>query len=147
MPVGPYRDRARLRDEQILDRTTSGLHPQDLRHVRDDRDAVDEPRSLTDDVEGACDLLADRAQRQVDAGHQDEHLEAGERVARRVRVDRRQRAVVARVHRLEHVERLRAANLADDDAVGPHAQCVAHEVADADLALALDVRRARLEPR
>ena len=54
-----------------------------------------------------------------------------ERVARRVRVDRRQRALVARVHRLEHVERLGAADLADDDAVGPHAQCVPHEVADA----------------
>ena len=40
----------------------------------------------------------------------------------RVGVDRRQRAVVARVHRLEHVQRLGAADLADDDAVGPHAQ-------------------------
>ena len=36
-------------------------------------------------------------------------------------------------------------HLADDDAVGPHAQRVAHEVTDRDLALALDVRRARLE--
>ena len=37
------------------------------------------------------------------------------------------------------------ADLADDDAVGPHAQRVSDELADADLALALDVRRARLE--
>ena len=58
----------------------------------------------------------------------------------------RERAVVAGVHRLEHVERLGAADLADDDAVGAHAQRVADEVADRDLALALDVRRARLEP-
>ena len=65
-----------------------------------------------------------------------------ERVAGRVGVQRRQRAVVAGVHRLEHVERLGAADLADDDAVGPHAQRVAHQVADRDLALALDVRRA-----
>ena len=69
----------------------------------------------------------------------------GERVARRVRVDRRQRALVARVHRLEHVERLGAADLADDDPVGAHAQGVADELANPDLALALDVRRARLE--
>ena len=68
-----------------------------------------------------------------------------ERVARRVRVDRRQRALVARVHRLEHVERLGAANLADDDPVGAHAQGVPDELADANLALALDVRRPRLE--
>ena len=68
------------------------------------------------------------------------------RVARRVRVDGRHRALVARVHRLEHVERLGAADLADDDPVGPHAQRVAHELADRDLALALDVLRPRLEP-
>ena len=53
---------------------------------------------------------------------------------------------MARVHRLEHVERLRAADLADDDAVGAHAQGVADELADRDLALALDVLRPRLEP-
>ena len=52
---------------------------------------------------------------------------------------------MAGVHGLEHVERLGAADLADDDPVGPHAQGVADELADADLALALDVRRARLE--
>ena len=59
----------------------------------------------------------------------------------------RQRAVVARVHRLEHVERLGAADLADDDAVGPHAQRVADQLADRDLTLALDVLRARLQPQ
>ena len=57
----------------------------------------------------------------------------------------RQRAVVARVHRLQHVEGLAAAALADDDAVGPHAQRVLDQVALQDLALALDVRRTRLE--
>ena len=62
-------------------------------------------------------------------------------------MDRRERPFVARVHRLEHVERLGAANLADDDAVGAHAQGVADEVADRDLALALDVLRARFEPQ
>ena len=54
---------------------------------------------------------------------------------------------MAGVHRLEHVERLGAANLADDDPVGPHAQRVPDEVADRDLALALDVLRPRLEPQ
>ena len=49
-------------------------------------------------------------------------------------------------HRAEHVERLGAADLADDDAVGPHAQRVAHEAADRHLAAALERRRPRLEP-
>jgi hypothetical protein len=48
-----------------------------------------------------------------------------------VGVDGRQRAVVAGVHGLEHVQGLGPADLADDDAVGPHAQRVADEVADA----------------
>src|SRR5438876_12415363 len=53
---------------------------------------------------------------------------------------------MARVHRLEHVEGLGATNLADDDPVGPHAQGVADEVANGDLALALDVLGSALEP-
>ena len=94
-----------------------------------------------------ADLLADGADRQVDAGHQHHRLDAGEHVARRVGVDGADRAVVAGVHRLEHVERRGVADLADDDAVGAHAQRVADQVADLDLALALDVRRAGLEPQ
>jgi hypothetical protein len=45
------------------------------------------------------------------------------------------RAVVARVHGLEHVQHLVAADLADDDAVGTHTQGVAHQVALRDLPL------------
>ena len=58
---------------------------------------------------------------------------------------RRHRAGVPRVQRLQHVERLRSSHLADDDAVGPHAERVAHELPDGDLPPALDVRRAALE--
>ena len=50
------------------------------------------------------------------------------------------------VHRLEHVERFLAADLADDDAVGTHTQRVDHQLPLADRALAFDVRRPRLEP-
>ncbi len=52
---------------------------------------------------------------------------------------------MAGVHGLEHVERFARPDLADDDAVGPHAQGVAHQLADGDGALALDVGRACLE--
>ena len=145
IPVGRAATAARLREEQILDRDHFRLHPQDLGHVRDHPGAVDEPRDLDDDVERARDLLADRPQRQIDARREDEHLEARERVAGRVGVDGGERALVARVHRLEHVDRLGAADLTDDDAVGPHAQSVPHEVADAHLALPLDVGRPCLE--
>ena len=46
----------------------------------------------------------------------------------------RQRALVAGVHGLQHVEGLAAADLADDDAVGSHAQRVADELPDPHLA-------------
>ena len=52
---------------------------------------------------------------------------------------------MARVHRLQHVECLGAAHLAQDDAVGPHAQRVAHQRALRDFALVLDIRWARFQ--
>ena len=86
-----------------------------------------------------------RRERHRHAGHAHHLLEPLERVARRVGVNRRHRPFVAGVHRLQHVERLFAAALADDDAIRPHAQRVAHEIALANLALALDVGRAGLQ--
>ena len=70
------------------------------------------------------DLLAHRALGQVRRAHRDHRLDSRQRVARRVGVDGRQRSVVAGVHRLQHVERFLAADLADDDAVGAHTQGV-----------------------
>ena len=108
--------------------------------------AVGQALQVDDQVERRGDLLADRAQRQVHAGHQHHRLHAVQRVARAVRVRGGQRAVVAGVHGLEHVQRLAAADLADDDAVGPHAQRVDHQLADRHLPLALDVGRPGLQP-
>ena len=59
-------------------------------------------------AEAICSRIA--RDRQIEARHQHHVLDAGERVARGVGVDRRQRAVVAGVHRLQHVERLAAAD-------------------------------------
>src|SRR3546814_10959138 len=57
------------------------------------------------------------------------------------------RSVVARVHRLQHVERFSGAHLAHDDAIRPHAKRVLDEVALSDLAPALDIGRPGFEPR
>ncbi|KAG1607332.1 hypothetical protein G6F45_013791 [Rhizopus arrhizus] len=51
-------------------------------------------------------------------------------------MDGRHRAVVAGVHRLQHFQHLGATDFADHDAVRPHAQAVAHQVADAHCAMA-----------
>ena len=49
------------------------------------------------------------------------------------------------VHGLQHVERLRAADLADQDPVGSHAQGVAHQIPDRDRGEPLDAGRPRLQ--
>src|SRR5207237_1113770 len=46
----------------------------------------------------------------------------------------RERTVVAGVHGLEHVQGFATAHLTHDDAVRPHAERVAHQVPDGDLA-------------
>ena len=57
-----------------------------------------------------------------------------------------QTAVVAGVHSLKHVDRFATADLADHDAIGPHAKGVANQVSLRNFAAAFNVRRTRFEP-
>ena len=79
------------------------------------------------------------------AAHHDHRFETADGLARAVGVERAHRAVVAGVHRLQKVEGFRSADLADDDALGPHTQTVLDEIAHGDLAFAFEVGRARFE--
>ena len=105
---------------------------------------IRKPGNLNDQVNGRGNLLANSPDRQIQAGHEDHVFDAREGVTRRVCVHCAERALVAGVHRLHHVERLRTAHLTNDDAVRPHAQGVAHQVALGHLALPLQARRAGL---
>ena len=49
------------------------------------------------------------------------------------------------VHRRQQVDDLRASDLADDDAIGPHAQCLTDKIAQSDLPGALEICGARLQ--
>ncbi len=60
-------------------------------------------------------------------------------------MDSAERALVAGVHRLQHVESLPAAAFADDDAVRPHPECVLDKLLRRDLPASLDARGFRLE--
>ena len=95
---------------------------------------------------GAGDLLPHRLDRHFEAGHHDHGFQTGDGVARRVGVDRGQRAVVAGVHGLQHVERFTATAFADDDPFRPHTQGVADQVGGGDRPLAFDVGRPRFQP-
>ena len=101
---------------------------------------------LNDDVDRRSNLAADGGVGNIQAGHGHHGFQAAQSVARGVGVNRGERAVVARVHGLQHVERFLAADLADDDAVGAHTQRVDHQLPLVDRALAFDVGRARFQP-
>ena len=120
--------------EQITQRHDLALHAGDLDHVLHAAHAIAHALYMYDQVQRACDVHADRAQRQIAGCHEHHVLETVEGIARRVRVHGRHRAVMAGVHRLQHVKCFSAANLANDDAVGPHAKGIAHQFALRDLA-------------
>ena len=132
--------------ENVLQGNLVAFQADDFRDLDHLATAVAHARLVDDDVNRRGDLLADGADGQFHARHEHHGFEPGDHVARRVGVNGGERTVVAGVHGLEHVQRLGPAALAHDDAVGPHAQGVAHQVPDGDGALALDIGRPRFEP-
>src|SRR5262245_33884034 len=134
-----------LVDDQVLQGHHVPFHTHHLGDVGDLARAVAQTRGLDDDVDGPGDHLADGLGRQLEAAHHDHRFQAADGLARAVGMQRAHRAVVAGVHGLQQVEGLRPAHLADDDALGAHAQAVAHQVAHGDLAFALEVGRAGLQ--
>src|SRR5215467_13460803 len=136
-----------LEHENLLHGDHLTFHAGDLRDAGDLAGAVAQPRLLADDLNRGRDLLAHGALREVCRAHRDHRLDTHQRIPRRVRVHGRQRAVMTRIHRLQHVERFFASHLADDNAVRTHTQRVNHELTLADGALAFDVWRSRLEAR
>ena len=100
---------------------------------------------MHDDVDAATDLFPDGLERQVDTPHEGHRLDPHERVRGAVRMRRRQRPAVPGVHRLQHVEGLAAAHLADEDPVGTHAKRRSEKRPHVDRAGPLDARSARFE--
>ena len=117
----------------------------DRSHVEHDAPPVAEASRVNHDVDRRCDLRPDVGHGKVDVGHQRHRLEPPKGVTRGVRVRRRERPVVSRVHRLEHVEGLTAADLTDDDPIRSHPERVANQISDRDLAATLDGRRSGLK--
>ena len=130
--------------ENLLHGDHLALHSCQLGHADELAPPVGQPGHLDHDMDRRRDLGAGGPGRDVDSAHSDHLLDTRQRVPRRVGVHGRHRAFVARIHRLQHVERLAGADLAEDDAIGPHAQRVLDQVALRHFALAFDVRRAGL---
>ena len=118
------RDAHLLEHEDLLHGDHVTFHAGDLRDARHLARAVGHARLLHDDLDGRGNLLPHGLLGQVHVAHRDHRFDTREGVARRVGVNRGERTVVAGVHGLQHVERLFAAHLADDDAVGAHTEGV-----------------------
>src|SRR5687768_17499035 len=116
MPVGVHGGLAE--SEQVLKAEGFALHPRHFRDVRHLALAARQPGDVDHQVDGRRHLLADGDDGEIQPRHRHHVFDAADGVARVVRVDRRHRAVVARVHRLQDVQRFGPAHLAEDDAVG-----------------------------
>src|SRR5882672_3043836 len=131
--------------EELLELDFAILDAHDLGHAHDAANAAAQPGLLDDQVDRGPDRLADGSGRQVLTSLEHQRLEPDQRLMRVVGVQRRHRTIMARVHRLQHVQGFAAATLTDDDAVGSHTQAALDELANWDGTLALDVGRTRLE--
>ena len=128
-----------LEYKYILQGDDVAFHVQNLGYVHDLPAAVAKAGLMDDEVDSRRYLVANSAHRQLHTAHEHHGLEAGQHVARRVRMHRSEGSLMTGIHSLQHVERLGGLDLADDDTVGPHAQRVAHQVANGDGARSLDI--------
>src|SRR5262245_8540337 len=128
-----------LHDDRVL------LHAHDFGDARHAADTALQSVRLNQNIQGARHLLTHGFDRQIEARHHDHRFQTRDRVARRIGVQGGQRAVVARVHGLQHVQRFRSAALADDDSLGTHTQGVFHQIRRGDRAFAFDVWRPRFQ--
>ena len=119
---------------------------QDLDHLGDAAAATPTAPDVHHDVERRLDGSRTAPEREVTAALEHHDLQPPQRVERAVGVARGERAVVAGAHGHHHVEGLRPTDLADDEAIGPHAQRSPHEIADGHLAGALGAARPGLQP-
>src|SRR5262249_21735403 len=111
-----FRNARFLEKEDILQRDDVLLHSNHFRDVCDTTRSVAETRYLDEEIDRGRYLLTNRPDSHVRVPHADHHFKTSQSVARGVGVNRGERSIVTRVHRLQHVETLLAANLADDDA-------------------------------
>ncbi|OQB07161.1 MAG: hypothetical protein BWY17_05340 [Deltaproteobacteria bacterium ADurb.Bin207] len=92
-----------------------------------------------------CNLIPYRFRWQIHSRHQRQGLETRQRFGGTVGVRRRQRAIMTRIHRLEHVQCLTPAAFPNHNAIGTHTKRIPHQVPYRVLPLAFHVRRTRLQ--
>src|SRR5207302_1697692 len=135
-------DAGLVEETDVLQLNLVAIDAGDLGDMRHDATPVAQTSLLDQQGDAADDLFADGLEGQIGTTHDDHGLDPVDRVLWAVGVHGCHAAVVAGVHRLEHVERFGGAAFADDDPVGPHPQGVDDQVPDGDGAATFHVRAA-----
>ena len=94
-----------VKHKYVLEEDHIGLHVPHLGDLGYPPGAILQPGEVHDNVQSRRQLFANGPHGKVEPGHQRHGLDAREGVARTVRVDGRERALVTGVHGLEHVQR------------------------------------------
>ena len=128
-------------DEEVVHGNIFAFHACDFGDFHDFAGTASESCGLNDEVYGGGDLSADNPDGEIEAGHTDHHFESADGVAGIIGVQSGHAAIVTGIHSLEHIECFGAAGFADDESIGPHAECISGEVAAGDGALSFDVWR------
>src|SRR5579859_3411667 len=126
-----------LETENIIESCDIAFHAADVGDLDHAPHAVTLALDLHDQIYRPDDLGQDRARRQYHVPHLHHVLDPRQGVPRGVRMNRGHAPVMPGVHRLQHVERFGTADLAQDDAIRSHPQCVANQVALCHLAATL----------
>ena len=96
---------------------------------------------MDDEVQGRRNLVPDSPYRQVQTAHEHHGFQTGQYIPRAIGMGSGERAVMAGVHGLQHVQRFAAADFADDNPVRTHTEGVLHQIPDGDLPFSFNVRR------
>ena len=100
----------------------SVLHSQDLRDLHGLSAVIPEPGQMDDNIHSRCDLVPDGLNRKLCRPLQHHGLQTGNRILTGIRMSCGQRAVMSGIHCLQHIQRLLATDLSDDDPFRPHAE-------------------------
>src|SRR5579862_6158656 len=141
--IGPYS--LFFKQENVLHAKDIFIHPGDFRQMRYPSCSVAHSGQLDYDSDGRSHLLANSLFRKIKVCHQRHGFHTGNGITRTVRVNRGERAVMPRVHSLEHVQRLLATDLTYDDPVGSHTQTIDQQLPLFHSTLPFHVRRAALQ--
>src|ERR1019366_8280045 len=131
--------------ENILHGYDFAFHAGDFSYAGHLARAVAETSDLHNNVDSRSDLAAYRGVGNVQASHGDHRFQAAQSIPRAIGVNRRKGTIVAGVHCLQHIKCFLASHLADNDAVGPHAQRVNHELALMYSPLSFNIGRPRFQ--